>query len=65
MPAFGSPKRTFGVAKPAKACKGDLRLAKEGLPKRNFYFGELGFEPRLNPPKGLVLPLHYSPISQL
>ena len=23
--------------------------------------GELGFEPRLNPPKGLVLPLHYSP----
>ena len=24
--------------------------------------GELGLEPRLNPPKGLVLPLHYSPM---
>ena len=24
-------------------------------------FGVLGFEPRLNPPKGLVLPLHYTP----
>ena len=26
------------------------------------YVGVLGFEPRLNPPKGLVLPLHYTPI---
>ncbi len=25
-------------------------------------FGVLGFEPRSNPPKGLVLPLHYTPI---
>ena len=24
-------------------------------------FGAPGFEPRLNPPKGLVLPLHYAP----
>gem|GEM_PF-5263648 len=26
-----------------------------------FYVGEPGFEPGLNPPEGLVLPLHYSP----
>ena len=27
--------------------------------------GVLGFEPRLNPPHGLVLPLHYTPITFL
>ncbi len=31
-------------------------------PRQIFTFGLLGFEPRLNPPKGLVLPLHYSPV---
>lgn len=25
------------------------------------HVGALGFEPRLNPPHGLVLPLHYAP----
>ena len=27
------------------------------------FVGAPGFEPGLNPPKGLVLPLHYAPLS--
>ena len=30
-------------------------------PYPRIFVGVLGFEPRLNPPKGLVLPLHYTP----
>ncbi len=38
----------------------ELLFAKGGLSVNTF--GEPGFEPGINPPKGLVLPLHYSPL---